>query len=160
MPLLKLVEPVGNKEEKMVNSEIGSALGFSVHEFDDMKTQEVIKFRRSIFQFVSEIFQVQWSLESHAAFQTNVIKVIHIGYSTVLCTHHYFYFYWALLCAHFDSWRHRRTPLWRTCIFPGEQLCNGSLERRTLNCAVDFFDFLTFLTSSFWSVSKVSKVSK
>ena len=58
MPLLKLVEPVGNKEEKMVNSEIGSALGFSVHEFDDMKTQEVIKFRRSIFQFVSEIFQV------------------------------------------------------------------------------------------------------
>ena len=58
VPLLKLVEPEGNKEEKMVNSEIGSALGFSVHEFDDMKTQEVIKFRRSIFQFVSEIFQV------------------------------------------------------------------------------------------------------
>jgi phosphatidylinositol-4,5-bisphosphate 3-kinase len=58
MPLLKLVEPEGNKEEKMVNSEIGLALGFSVHEFDEMKSQELVKFRRSIFQFVSDVFQV------------------------------------------------------------------------------------------------------
>jgi len=33
------------------------ALGFSVHEFDDVKGAEVIEFRRNIFSFVSEIFQ-------------------------------------------------------------------------------------------------------
>ena len=60
MPLLKLVEPEGNKEEKLVNSDIGLALGFSVHEFDEMKTPEVVKFRRNIFNCVSEIVQV-WS---------------------------------------------------------------------------------------------------
>ncbi len=60
MPLLKLVEPEGNKEEKMVNSEIGLALGFSVHEFDEMKVPEVVLFRRSIFLFVSDIFQVKF----------------------------------------------------------------------------------------------------
>ena len=65
MPLLKLVEPEGNKEEKMVNSEIGLALGFSVHEFDEMKIPEVVKFRRNIFSFVSEIFQVSERLQSH-----------------------------------------------------------------------------------------------
>ena len=58
MPLLKLVEPEGNKEEKLVNSDIGLALGFSVHEFDEMKTPEVVKFRRNIFNCVSEIVQV------------------------------------------------------------------------------------------------------
>ena len=59
MPLLKLVEPEGNKEEKLVNSDIGLALGFSVHEFDEMKTPEVVKFRRNIFNCVSEIVQVR-----------------------------------------------------------------------------------------------------
>ena len=72
MPLLKLVEPEGNKEEKLVNSDIGLALGFSVHEFDEMKTPEVVKFRRNIFNCVSEIVQV-WSpsvsvLQFHAIF--------------------------------------------------------------------------------------------
>ena len=36
-PLLKLVEPKGNKEEKMLNYDIGVALGLPVHEFDEMK---------------------------------------------------------------------------------------------------------------------------
>jgi hypothetical protein len=39
-----VVEPAGNKEEKMLNYEIGLALGLPVHELDEMmKTQPVDK---------------------------------------------------------------------------------------------------------------------
>ena len=58
-PVLKLIEPEGNKEEKIANSKISLALGVSVHDFDEVKdigvvvhsfNNEVIEFRRNIFQ--------------------------------------------------------------------------------------------------------------
>jgi phosphatidylinositol-4,5-bisphosphate 3-kinase len=42
---------------KSLNFICSIALGFSVHEFDDVKGAEVIEFRRNIFSFVSDIFQ-------------------------------------------------------------------------------------------------------
>ena len=49
-PILKVVEPAGNKEEKMLNYDIGIALGLPVHELDEMmnKDSEVMEFRRNI----------------------------------------------------------------------------------------------------------------
>jgi len=49
-PVLKLVEPAGNKEEKMLKYEIGIALGNPIHELDDEmnKNNEVMEFRKSI----------------------------------------------------------------------------------------------------------------
>ena len=46
----QVVEPAGNKEEKMLNYEIGIALGLPVHELDEMtnKDAEVLEFRRNI----------------------------------------------------------------------------------------------------------------
>ena len=46
----QVVEPEGNKEEKMLNYEIGIALGLPVHELDEMmnKDLEVQEFRRNI----------------------------------------------------------------------------------------------------------------
>ena len=60
-PVLKVVEPEGNKEEKIANSKISQCLGVSasgpkLHEFDDMKDPEVVEFRRSIFSFVQKCF--------------------------------------------------------------------------------------------------------
>lgn len=49
-PILKVVEPAGNKEEKMLNYEIGIALGLPVHELDEMmkNSPEVLEFRKNI----------------------------------------------------------------------------------------------------------------
>jgi len=49
-PVLKVVEPAGNKEEKMLKSHIGVALGIPIHELDDEmnKNQEVMEFRKGI----------------------------------------------------------------------------------------------------------------
>ena len=49
-PILKVVEPAGNKEEKMLNYDIGIALGLPVHELDEMMTKdaEVLEFRKNI----------------------------------------------------------------------------------------------------------------
>ena len=46
----QVVEPEGNKEEKMLNYEIGIALGLPAHELDEMmnKDLEVQEFRRNI----------------------------------------------------------------------------------------------------------------
>jgi phosphatidylinositol-4,5-bisphosphate 3-kinase len=55
-PILKLVEPEGNLDEKIANSEIGQALGIHTHEFDEMKDPEVIEYRREIFRFVELCF--------------------------------------------------------------------------------------------------------
>ncbi|QQP35716.1 Uncharacterized protein FKW44_024011, partial [Caligus rogercresseyi] len=52
--ILKLVEPQGNKEEKILNSSIGIALGIPLHEFDEMKDPEVLEFRRELFEVTSE----------------------------------------------------------------------------------------------------------
>ncbi|GIY18285.1 hypothetical protein CDAR_473592 [Caerostris darwini] len=58
-PILKVVEPKGNKEEKMLNSEIGLAIGMPVHEFDEMKDPEVIDFRRNILNVCKEIVEIR-----------------------------------------------------------------------------------------------------
>lgn len=47
-PILKIVEPVGNREEKMLNFEIGVTIGVSINEFNEMKDLEVMTFRRNI----------------------------------------------------------------------------------------------------------------
>ena len=55
-PILKLVEPQGNLDEKIANSEISQALGIHTHEFDEMSDPEVIECRRDIFNFVAKCF--------------------------------------------------------------------------------------------------------
>lgn len=55
-PILKLVEPEGNLDEKMANSEMSQALGMHTHEFDELKDPEVIECRRDIFHFVAKCF--------------------------------------------------------------------------------------------------------
>ena len=45
-----MVEPAGNKEEEVLNHEIGVALGLPVHELDEMmeSNPEVLEFRKNI----------------------------------------------------------------------------------------------------------------
>lgn len=47
MPVLKVVEPIGNREEKIINYEIGMTIGIPTSDFDDMKDLEVMTFRRT-----------------------------------------------------------------------------------------------------------------
>nr|UCK81539.1 phosphatidylinositol 4,5-bisphosphate 3-kinase catalytic subunit alpha isoform [Arenicola marina] len=49
-PVLKVVEPKGNRAEKMLNYEIGVALGVPVNEFNEMKDLEVVTYRRNILE--------------------------------------------------------------------------------------------------------------
>ncbi|GAB6018709.1 Phosphatidylinositol 4,5-bisphosphate 3-kinase catalytic subunit alpha isoform [Chamberlinius hualienensis] len=53
-PILRVIEPVGNKEEKMLNYDIGIAVGMPVHELNEMKDPEVVEFRRSVLQVCKE----------------------------------------------------------------------------------------------------------
>ncbi|XP_065568407.1 phosphatidylinositol 4,5-bisphosphate 3-kinase catalytic subunit alpha isoform-like [Artemia franciscana] len=55
-PILKVIEPHGNKIEKMINSEISQAVGVHVQEFDTIKDPEVQDFRRSIMQVCQKAF--------------------------------------------------------------------------------------------------------
>lgn len=55
-PILKLVEPEGNLDEKIANSEISQAIGIHTNDFDEIKDAEVIECRRNIFHFVAECF--------------------------------------------------------------------------------------------------------
>jgi len=52
--VLKLVEPRGNKEEKMLTYDIGVALGVPIHEFDDLRDPEAHEWRRQLVS-VSEL---------------------------------------------------------------------------------------------------------
>lgn len=56
--------------EKILNSEIGLAVGVAVHEFDEMKDAEVQDFRRSITQVCKECVDLRdlGGLESQARF--------------------------------------------------------------------------------------------
>ncbi|XP_033641996.1 phosphatidylinositol 4,5-bisphosphate 3-kinase catalytic subunit alpha isoform-like [Asterias rubens] len=56
-PWLKVVEPAGNREEKMLNYEIGTAIGMPINEFDSMKDPEVIDFRRNILTLCKEVVE-------------------------------------------------------------------------------------------------------
>ncbi|KAG1683794.1 Phosphatidylinositol 4,5-bisphosphate 3-kinase catalytic subunit alpha isoform [Nymphon striatum] len=57
--VLKIIEPEGNKEEKMLNYEIGLAIGTPVHEFDEMKTIEGIDMRRSLVNVCKEAMELR-----------------------------------------------------------------------------------------------------
>ncbi|MEJ1277422.1 phosphatidylinositol-45-bisphosphate 3-kinase catalytic subunit alpha [Cricetulus griseus] len=53
-PFLKVIEPVGNREEKILNREIGFVIGMPVCEFDMVKDPEVQDFRRNILNVCKE----------------------------------------------------------------------------------------------------------
>ena len=55
-PILKLVEPEGNLDEKIANSEISQAMGIHTNDFDEISDAEVIECRRNIFHFIAECF--------------------------------------------------------------------------------------------------------
>lgn len=54
-PILKVMEPLGNREEKMLNYEIGMLIGMPVNEFNENKDLEVITFRRNILRTCKDI---------------------------------------------------------------------------------------------------------
>uniref|UniRef100_A0A3Q2W4C5 phosphatidylinositol-4,5-bisphosphate 3-kinase n=1 Tax=Haplochromis burtoni TaxID=8153 RepID=A0A3Q2W4C5_HAPBU len=56
-PILKVIEPLGNREEKILNREIGFAIGMPVCEFEMMKDPEVQDFRRSILSVCREAME-------------------------------------------------------------------------------------------------------
>ncbi|KAK3090339.1 hypothetical protein FSP39_011033 [Pinctada imbricata] len=49
-PILQVVEPKGNRDEKIVNYEIGMTIGIPTSDFDEMKDIEVMTFRRNILE--------------------------------------------------------------------------------------------------------------
>ncbi|MEQ2177220.1 Phosphatidylinositol 4,5-bisphosphate 3-kinase catalytic subunit alpha isoform [Goodea atripinnis] len=51
---LKVIEPVGNREEKILNREIGFAIGMPICEFDLVKDSEVQDFRKNILNVCKE----------------------------------------------------------------------------------------------------------
>ena len=67
---LQVIEPQGNKVEKILNSEIGLAVGVAVHEFDEMKDSEVQDFRRNIMQVCKECMELRdlGGMETQALF--------------------------------------------------------------------------------------------
>ncbi|KAM7366663.1 hypothetical protein PAMP_016079 [Pampus punctatissimus] len=56
-PILKVIEPLGNREEKILNREIGFAIGMPVCEFEMLKDAEVQDFRRSILSVCREAME-------------------------------------------------------------------------------------------------------
>uniref|UniRef100_A0A674NYU2 phosphatidylinositol-4,5-bisphosphate 3-kinase n=1 Tax=Takifugu rubripes TaxID=31033 RepID=A0A674NYU2_TAKRU len=56
-PILKVIEPLGNREEKILNREIGFAIGMPVCEFEMLKDPEVQDFRRSILSVCREAME-------------------------------------------------------------------------------------------------------
>jgi len=61
-PFLKLVEPEGNKDEKILSSEISLAIGKPIHEFDSIKSSEVIEFRKNILTVCRNVMEKRESL--------------------------------------------------------------------------------------------------
>ena len=61
-PILKLIEPEGNKEEKILSSDISLAIGKPIHEFDAIKNTEIIEFRRNILTICRNIVDKRESL--------------------------------------------------------------------------------------------------
>ncbi len=61
-PVLKLVEPKGNREEKMLNSEVAVALGLAVHEFDELEAPEAHHWRRRLVEVCQEALERRFAL--------------------------------------------------------------------------------------------------
>ena len=70
-----MVEPAGNKEEKMLNYEIGIALGLPVHELDEMtnKDAEVLEFRRNILNVTKAAVEERDKEGKKSQVRTNII---------------------------------------------------------------------------------------
>ncbi|XP_066972398.1 phosphatidylinositol 4,5-bisphosphate 3-kinase catalytic subunit alpha isoform-like [Macrobrachium rosenbergii] len=70
-PILKVVEPRGSKEEKVLNYEISLAIGRCVHDLDDVKDTEIQHFRRKILEVVGDAVKARQTggLESLACYQ-------------------------------------------------------------------------------------------
>nr|ADE44090.1 phosphoinositide 3-kinase isoform a [Panulirus argus] len=58
-PILKIMEPRGSKEEKVLNHEISLAIGRSVHDLEDSKDAELQEFRRKIIKVVGEAVKMR-----------------------------------------------------------------------------------------------------
>ncbi|OCT80750.1 hypothetical protein XELAEV_18027564mg [Xenopus laevis] len=58
-PFLKVVEPVGNREEKILNREIGFAIGMPVCEFDMVKDSEVQDFRKNVLNVCKDSVELR-----------------------------------------------------------------------------------------------------
>lgn len=56
-PLLKLTEPKGNKEEKILNFQIGLAIGRPLHDFDQIKDPETMDFRRNLLNLCKDVVE-------------------------------------------------------------------------------------------------------
>uniref|UniRef100_A0A671S5C7 Phosphatidylinositol 4,5-bisphosphate 3-kinase catalytic subunit alpha isoform n=1 Tax=Sinocyclocheilus anshuiensis TaxID=1608454 RepID=A0A671S5C7_9TELE len=65
-PFLKVIEPVGNREEKILNREIGFAIGMPVCEFDLVKDPEVQDFRRNILNVCKDSVELRDATGSHS----------------------------------------------------------------------------------------------
>uniref|UniRef100_A0A3Q4GAG1 phosphatidylinositol-4,5-bisphosphate 3-kinase n=1 Tax=Neolamprologus brichardi TaxID=32507 RepID=A0A3Q4GAG1_NEOBR len=63
---LKVIEPVGNREEKILNREIGFAIGMPICEFDLVKDPEVQDFRRNILNVCKEAVDLRDSNGPHS----------------------------------------------------------------------------------------------
>ncbi|XP_034065898.1 phosphatidylinositol 4,5-bisphosphate 3-kinase catalytic subunit alpha isoform-like isoform X2 [Gymnodraco acuticeps] len=65
-PFLKVIEPVGNREEKILNREIGFAIGMPVCEFDLVKDPEVQDFRRNILNVCKDSVEMRDASGPHS----------------------------------------------------------------------------------------------
>ncbi|KAM7379026.1 hypothetical protein PAMP_004604 [Pampus punctatissimus] len=63
---LKVIEPVGNREEKILNREIGFAIGMPICEFELVKDPEVQDFRRNILNVCKEAVDLRDSNGPHS----------------------------------------------------------------------------------------------
>uniref|UniRef100_G3NS42 phosphatidylinositol-4,5-bisphosphate 3-kinase n=1 Tax=Gasterosteus aculeatus aculeatus TaxID=481459 RepID=G3NS42_GASAC len=63
---LKVIEPVGNREEKILNREIGFAIGMPVCEFDLVKDPEVQDFRRNILNVCKDSVELRDASGPHS----------------------------------------------------------------------------------------------
>jgi phosphatidylinositol-4,5-bisphosphate 3-kinase len=54
-PMLKLIERMGDREEKLLSSKIGVVIGKNLHEYEQMQNAEIDEFRRRYGEFVEGI---------------------------------------------------------------------------------------------------------
>ena len=75
-PLLKLIERKGDREEKILQSNIGVLIGKNLDEFHDMNNLEVDEFRKNYRKFVEEIAnerkQLDWQGRAMYAFPPEI----------------------------------------------------------------------------------------
>ncbi|KAL5015314.1 hypothetical protein ScPMuIL_009584 [Solemya velum] len=65
-PILRVLEPKGNREEKMLNYEIGMIIGFPINEFNEMNDLELMTFRRNILKVCQESVKARENRSIHS----------------------------------------------------------------------------------------------